>query len=253
MNKRGFVLAILIFAVVVLGVILAVYFLVEEDDKTSDENGELNECNDGTDNDGDGKVDYLIDEGCENESDNDESDCGDGICEGEESFDSCSDDCLPLVNETHAICSNNSCVEIEGMGEDGCSTDADCQSDEGLPDLIISNISMEITDEITNSTTNVTVYSVTVYTTVKNIGESSAEQSTTRVSFGGELFPLSFTITYTPSLEPDQETIVESVYDELEEGEYDATASVDHLLKIEELDEENNGFGVIMLVVSDSN
>ena len=41
------------------------------------------ECNDKIDNDGDGAID-LADTGCDNKPDNDESDCGDGVCEGGE-------------------------------------------------------------------------------------------------------------------------------------------------------------------------
>jgi len=50
------------------------------------------ECNDGDDNDGDGEID-IADSGCENPIDDDESDCGDGICEGIENNVSCFEDC----------------------------------------------------------------------------------------------------------------------------------------------------------------
>lgn len=50
------------------------------------------ECNDRADNDGDGAVD-LADAGCDNKRDNDETNCGDGVCEGGETQQSCSADC----------------------------------------------------------------------------------------------------------------------------------------------------------------
>jgi hypothetical protein len=50
------------------------------------------ECGDGEDNDGDGAID-LNDAGCTDLSDDDETNCGDGVCEGGESCSSCSHDC----------------------------------------------------------------------------------------------------------------------------------------------------------------
>ncbi|MBR9678646.1 MAG: hypothetical protein GON13_00065 [Nanoarchaeota archaeon] len=50
------------------------------------------ECRDKLDNDGDGYID-LLDGGCDNKFDNDETDCGDGVCEGGETSISCSQDC----------------------------------------------------------------------------------------------------------------------------------------------------------------
>jgi hypothetical protein len=42
----------------------------------------LAQCKDGIDNDGDGNTDYPADAGCSSKNDNDESNCGDGVCEG---------------------------------------------------------------------------------------------------------------------------------------------------------------------------
>ena len=53
------------------------------------------ECGDGLDNDGDGATDYPEDSGCESADDLDESDCGDGACEGSEDCTSCPTDCVP--------------------------------------------------------------------------------------------------------------------------------------------------------------
>ena len=50
------------------------------------------ECNDGFDNDADGKID-LGDSGCTDLNDNDETNCGDKICEGGEICSSCNTDC----------------------------------------------------------------------------------------------------------------------------------------------------------------
>ncbi len=69
-------------------------------DKTLDLTGE---CNDNIDNDNDGFIDFdgkgipsNIDPGCSGEFDNDETNCGDNICEGGENFISCRLDC-PLL------------------------------------------------------------------------------------------------------------------------------------------------------------
>jgi len=51
------------------------------------------ECNDGADNDGDGNADYPDDAGCTSGSDNDENNCGDGICGGGETAADCTEDC----------------------------------------------------------------------------------------------------------------------------------------------------------------
>src|SRR3989344_2816667 len=50
------------------------------------------ECNDKIDNDGDGMID-LADAGCVDRGDNDETNCGDGVCEGGETVSSCQTDC----------------------------------------------------------------------------------------------------------------------------------------------------------------
>jgi len=59
------------------------------------DSSELNpsvQCDDGTDNDGDGAVD-LADGGCSGPTDNDETNCGDGVCEGGETSATCPADC----------------------------------------------------------------------------------------------------------------------------------------------------------------
>ncbi|MBR9693173.1 hypothetical protein GOV07_04575 [Candidatus Woesearchaeota archaeon] len=55
----------------------------------------VKECRDGIDNDGDGNTDYPADSGCSSKNDIDETDCGDGVCEGGETVGSCPADCSP--------------------------------------------------------------------------------------------------------------------------------------------------------------
>ena len=50
------------------------------------------ECDDGIDNDADGYVDSN-DGGCSGPTDNDETNCGDSVCEGAETQESCPEDC----------------------------------------------------------------------------------------------------------------------------------------------------------------
>ena len=52
------------------------------------------ECDDGSDNDGDSATD-MADTGCSSPTDNDETDCGDGVCEGGETSGTCPQDCGP--------------------------------------------------------------------------------------------------------------------------------------------------------------
>lgn len=59
------------------------------------DDSELNpniECDDGADNDGDDAIDYN-DGGCSGPTDNDETNCGDSVCEGGEVCDVCVADC----------------------------------------------------------------------------------------------------------------------------------------------------------------
>ncbi len=63
--------------------------------RNANDNSELNskiECDDGIDNDGDSAIDYN-DGGCTGPTDNDETDCGDGVCEGPETQQNCPEDC----------------------------------------------------------------------------------------------------------------------------------------------------------------
>ncbi|MEK6983464.1 MAG: hypothetical protein AABX33_02740 [Nanoarchaeota archaeon] len=75
------------------------------------------ECNDAIDNDGDGDAD-LSDAGCSNELDNDESNCGDGACEGIEGCLFCSSDCgvCPLFRLFLAKVASNNALRIDENG-----------------------------------------------------------------------------------------------------------------------------------------
>jgi len=94
------------------------------------------ECNDGVDNDGDEAID-IADLGCENPIDDDESNCGDGICEGIETNVSCFEDCsVPasllvfVTNTTTTGLLGNNPTDALSNADDICNIDA---SDNGHP------------------------------------------------------------------------------------------------------------------------
>ncbi|MBW2977202.1 hypothetical protein KY347_07205 [Candidatus Woesearchaeota archaeon] len=62
----------------------------DKNDKT--ETNPYVECDDGIDNDGDGSAD-MGDSGCLSPADGDETNCGDGVCEGGETSGTCPEDC----------------------------------------------------------------------------------------------------------------------------------------------------------------
>ncbi|MFC1648113.1 hypothetical protein ACFL1B_01510 [Nanoarchaeota archaeon] len=80
------------------------------------------ECNNGLDDDGDGAVD-LADAGCSKKNDRDESNCGDGVCEGAESVSSCYADCY--VPPPPAYCGNGICEPDELTDVDCCFEDCE--------------------------------------------------------------------------------------------------------------------------------
>lgn len=84
------------------------------------------ECDDGTDNDDDGNID-LNDIGCLDSNDNDETDCGDGVCEGGENVDTCPLDCS---GGTPSSC--NGIWDGDDVGVNDCDGDplpANCNPD----------------------------------------------------------------------------------------------------------------------------
>ena len=107
MDKR-----ILVFAALCL---IAVFLISPSAISDQGEKGSK-ECNDKIDNDGDGYID-LADPGCEGKSDDDETNCGDGVCEGPETAANCQADCKEEFCgwSTYARCkSDEQCVQ------DGC-------------------------------------------------------------------------------------------------------------------------------------
>jgi len=70
----------------------SIYLGLDNFYKYSSQKDTTPECNDEIDNDGDGQTD-LADSGCSSSTDGDETDCGDGVCEGSETPASCSSDC----------------------------------------------------------------------------------------------------------------------------------------------------------------
>jgi hypothetical protein len=84
MNKQA---KIALFVCLILMVVLVLSFVAAKPGTRAKK-----ECNDGIDNDGDGDID-LADAGCDNRQDNDESNCGDSVCEGVEVCDICIADC----------------------------------------------------------------------------------------------------------------------------------------------------------------
>jgi hypothetical protein len=87
------------------------------------------ECSDGLDNDGDGQTD-LSDAGCSSPSDNDETNCGDGECEGGETCSSCSQDCPTPGGQvccSGTLYTGDCCSSSECTGSDTCQ-DHVCQA-----------------------------------------------------------------------------------------------------------------------------
>ena len=106
MNKNG--KYAIVFAVVVACVLLTSIAVAGP---KGGGGGPKPECNDKIDNDGDGYTDRK-DDGCNGKKDNDESNCGDGTCEGSESSDNCVADCGPSTY----------------CGDGTCDADEDCSS-----------------------------------------------------------------------------------------------------------------------------
>ena len=88
------------------------------------------ECNDGKDNDGDGLIDYQYDKkskmnigdpGCTSATDNDESNCGDRVCEGGETCATCPADCGTCTQCNDKI-DNDKDGLIDYPADKGCSS-----------------------------------------------------------------------------------------------------------------------------------
>ena len=82
------------------------------------------ECSDGIDNDGDGQTDYPNDAGCSSNEDNDETNCGDTICEGGETCSSCPADCGCTGGN---ICCSGTCQIPTCSQNSDCGIDTACR------------------------------------------------------------------------------------------------------------------------------
>ena len=93
------------------------------------------ECSDGADNDEDGQTDYPNDSGCTDANDNDETNCGDSVCEGGETCSTCadcacagSDLCCSGVCETPACSQDPDCSDSDACTLDACSSPGACSA-----------------------------------------------------------------------------------------------------------------------------
>ncbi|WP_372880299.1 hypothetical protein [Psychromonas sp.] len=103
-----------------------------------------NECDDGLDNDGDGLTD-IADPGCIDLTGFDETNCGDGICEAEESWQTCPLDCAVPQ------CSDGIDNDADGLADfpndPGCLSDTDDNEIDELPTATISSIISQSSDD----------------------------------------------------------------------------------------------------------
>jgi len=124
MEKKNFlfVLAILVVVTIAISSLITAYpsdliYTLGKGGKPTEK--PTKECNDGIDNDGDNQIDWPNDTGCGNKNDNDESDCGDGVCEGEETQENCPEDCgAPTTTTTTTSTTTtsipDSCTDTDG-------------------------------------------------------------------------------------------------------------------------------------------
>ena len=153
-------------------------------------------------------------------------------------------------NITHLECINNTCTVVQGSGNNTCDFRGQaCGGNQTLPDLIITNLTIDVQLVEGNGTgneTNETFYRATVFVTVKNIGDAS-----TGTSFKIEIDVSSFSPRniFTPALGINEETTINEVYSPIDEGSYNVTSFADILFQIGESNESNNAFGPVFFTV----
>ncbi len=101
------------------------------------------QCSDGIDNDGDGHTDYPDDAGCSDADGIDESNCGDAVCEGTETCQTCSLDCSSDTDDDgydSKDCGGDDCDDDNASVHPGAaevctdSVDNDCDGNEDCQD-----------------------------------------------------------------------------------------------------------------------
>ena len=153
-------------------------------------------------------------------------------------------------NITHLECINNTCTVVQGSGNNTCDFRGQaCGGNQTLPDLIITNLTIDVQLVEGNGTgneTNETFYRATVFVTVKNIGDAS-----TGTSFRTRIDVSSFSPRniFTSALVPNQRITIIDVYSPIDEGSYNVTSFADILFQIGESNESNNAFGPVFFTV----
>jgi subtilase family serine protease len=97
-----------------------------------------------------------------------------------------------------------------------------------------------VVNQIQINSTNITT--ATVYVTVKNIGTATAGQSRTQMDVNPIHSPRNI---LTPSLAPNAQTTISDTYSPISSGDYTVTSFADILFQVNELNENNNGYGPI--------
>ena len=144
--------------------------------------------------------------------------------------------CGPQKNGVWTGCFDGACVLGNGTNQT-------------LPDLIITNLTIDVQLVEGNGTgneTNETFYRATVFVTVKNIGDAS-----TGTSFRTRIDVSSFSPRniFTSALVPNQRITIIDVYSPIDEGSYNVTSFADILFQIDESNEGNNAFGPVFFTV----
>ena len=134
-KKREYNSLIFLIIGIVIGIliILSIYPVITGEAK----GGPKVECSDHLDNDKDGFCDFpyrrafcsdgstLGDVGCVSKDDNDETNCGDGVCEGGETSSNCPQDCPLPQTQCNDLSDNDNDTLIDYPNDPGCSSNSD--------------------------------------------------------------------------------------------------------------------------------